>query len=233
MMRCWDKDASVRPTMGEIIETISFIQPFFPPAIDPLDFPDEDAATSDVNLKSDDKTSDDGLADLETLPSSCYESARDKLSSKDSEVDSGAAKPDPETPCAQPQPPEITPPTKLKPSVSFSSPLTQQQPTRTSSPGSAASGSSATSAASSGAAANQGRIFKYGFSFPGKSTLQTQDSTESQGGGLGMDRRPSIEITPPPISVYNPRVHPSQYQQQQHPNLINSTSMPQFQKVFV
>ncbi len=65
MNQCWKKDASVRPTMGEIVDTMSFMQSFFPPADDPLIFPDEGLDNANVQ------------DDLETLPSSCYESAKE------------------------------------------------------------------------------------------------------------------------------------------------------------
>ena len=58
MNRCWSKDTSVRPTMCEIVETMTFMQKFFPEATDPLIFPDE-------------------VDDAEN--SSCYESAKENV----------------------------------------------------------------------------------------------------------------------------------------------------------
>ena len=58
MNRCWNKDTSVRPTMSEIVETMTFMQKFFPEATDPLVFPDE-------------------VDDTEN--SSCYESAKENV----------------------------------------------------------------------------------------------------------------------------------------------------------
>ena len=36
MTRCWNKDARIRPTMGEIVQKMQFIQQFFPRAYDPI-----------------------------------------------------------------------------------------------------------------------------------------------------------------------------------------------------
>lgn len=84
MARCWNKDASIRPTMAEIVTTMQFIQQFFPIAEDPLPFPDDDLDAVTTAEDEEDKTSDD----LETLPSSCYASARENVSK--SEVDSSS-----------------------------------------------------------------------------------------------------------------------------------------------
>ena len=72
MTRCWNKDAQIRPTMGEIVRKMQFTQQFFPTADDPI-FPEESSVT---NFNDE---------DLETLPSS-YASAKENITSK-SEVD--------------------------------------------------------------------------------------------------------------------------------------------------
>lgn len=49
--RCWDKDASVRPTIGEVVTETEFIQDFFPCVDDdPLDFPPEGQSTHSLSL---------------------------------------------------------------------------------------------------------------------------------------------------------------------------------------
>ena len=40
MTRCWNKDAQIRPTMGEIVQKMQFTQQFFPTGDDPI-FPEE------------------------------------------------------------------------------------------------------------------------------------------------------------------------------------------------
>ena len=70
MTRCWNKDAQIRPTMGEIVQKMQFTQQFFPTGDDPI-FPEESSNFNDE--------------DLETLPSS-YASAKENITSK-SEVD--------------------------------------------------------------------------------------------------------------------------------------------------
>ena len=64
MNRCWNKDARIRPTMGEIVVIMSDVQQFFPQADDPLDFPEE------INEDDDEKSS------------SSYQSAKENLNSK-------------------------------------------------------------------------------------------------------------------------------------------------------
>ena len=73
MTRCWNKDAQIRPTMGEIVRKMQFTQQFFPTADDPI-FPEESSSVTNFNDE-----------DLETLPSS-YASAKENITSK-SEVD--------------------------------------------------------------------------------------------------------------------------------------------------
>ena len=61
MNRCWNKDASVRPTMGEIVETMNFVKEFFPPTDNqPLIFPEDQENESETC-------------------SSCYESAKENV----------------------------------------------------------------------------------------------------------------------------------------------------------
>ena len=75
MTRCWNKDAQIRPTMGEIVQKMQFTQQFFPTGDDPI-FPEESSNFNDE--------------DLETLPSS-YASAKENITSK-SEVDHHSGK---------------------------------------------------------------------------------------------------------------------------------------------
>ena len=47
MERCWDQDPRIRPNIGEVVEDMSAIAPFFPPAdADPLVIPEGDLAGS-------------------------------------------------------------------------------------------------------------------------------------------------------------------------------------------
>ena len=46
MERCWDKDPRVRPNIGEVVEDMSAIVPYFPPAdADPLVIPEGDLSS--------------------------------------------------------------------------------------------------------------------------------------------------------------------------------------------
>ena len=40
MVKCWDKDINIRPSMNTVVESVTFLQQFFPGSLDPIKFLD-------------------------------------------------------------------------------------------------------------------------------------------------------------------------------------------------
>lgn len=209
MTRCWNKDATVRPTMDEIVEQMQFIQTFFPEAADPLDFPDEEY---DGQARDDARSATDE-GDLETLPSSCYDSAQASIPSNsevvDQKADDGSSNDNRESDS------QLTTPTIN------CVPTTDHSPSDTGSIGSDRSSRKSTA---------NSKVFKLGFSFP-----------VGEAPGHNPKHRRPMEVTPTSNNPHLHRVvselprQPSVPEEEEHDastNLNVSTSLPAFHKGF-